>query len=108
LRRCTYGEFEIENFRSCLGVKVLLQPTLTLLVDENNAGKSNVIDALRLATMPLSGRRSRYLETEDVSRDGAGEIGARLDVLRPQPVQTRTATFSLGFDEQPLTTGHVR
>jgi putative ATP-dependent endonuclease of OLD family len=67
-------EFEIENFRSCLGVKVLLQPTLTLLVGENNAGKSNVIDALRLATMPLSGRRSRYFETEDVSRDGAGAI----------------------------------
>jgi len=66
--------FTVENFRSCRGVEVLLQPTLTLLVGENNAGKSNIIDALRLATLPLSGRRTRYFETEDVSRGHTGAI----------------------------------
>lgn len=68
------SQFKIENFRSCLNVEVLLQSTLTLLVGENNAGKSNVIDALRLATLPLSGRRSRYFEADDLSRDHAGPI----------------------------------
>ncbi|WJJ14519.1 AAA family ATPase (plasmid) [Prescottella equi] len=51
---------------------VPLRPTLTLLVGENNAGKSNIIEALRLATKPLSGRRTRYFEVEDV-RDGAAQ-----------------------------------
>ncbi len=68
------SQFKIENFRSCLNVEVIFQPTLTLLVGENNAGKSNVIDALRLVTLPLSGRRSRYFEREDLSRDHTGPI----------------------------------
>ena len=42
--------FTIHSFRSCLHVEVQLQPTLTLLVGENNAGKSNIIEALRLAS----------------------------------------------------------
>jgi len=68
------SQFKIENFRSCLNVEVIFQPTLTLLVGENNAGKSNVIDALRLVTLPLSGRRSRYFERDDLNRDHTGPI----------------------------------
>ena len=44
----------IKNFRSCYEVEVELQPNITLLVGENNSGKSNVIEALRLATTPLN------------------------------------------------------
>lgn len=58
---------EMANFRSCLQTKVEFQPGLTLLVGENNSGKSNVINAIRLATEPLGGRRSRYFEREDRS-----------------------------------------
>jgi putative ATP-dependent endonuclease of OLD family len=65
---------DVAGFRSCASVTIELQPTLTLLVGENNAGKSNVIDALRLATLPLSGRRTRYFEIEDVSRHHDGPI----------------------------------
>jgi putative ATP-dependent endonuclease of OLD family len=39
-----------------------------LLVGENNSGKSNVIEALRLATPPLNLRRTRLFEPEDRSR----------------------------------------
>lgn len=61
----------IKGFRSCEKTEVALRPDLTLLVGENNAGKSNIIDALRLATAPLSGRRTRYFEIDDPSF-GAG------------------------------------
>lgn len=61
-------EVTIEQFRSCCDVTVHLRPSLTVLVGENNAGKSNVIEALRLGTNPLSGRRIRFFEPEDIAR----------------------------------------
>lgn len=64
--------FTIAGFRSCEQITVPLHPTVTLLVGENNAGKSNIIEALRLATTPLSGRRTRYFESDDV-REGSTE-----------------------------------
>jgi putative ATP-dependent endonuclease of OLD family len=68
------SQFSLEGFRSCREVKVPLRPTLTLIVGENNAGKSNIIEALRLATTPLSGRRTRYFEYEDVHRSWDGPV----------------------------------
>jgi len=46
----------VRNFRSCYESKVVLAPHLSLLVGENDAGKSNIIDALRAALPPASGR----------------------------------------------------
>ncbi|MFG2109710.1 ATP-dependent nuclease [Micromonospora chersina] len=65
--------FHLKNFRSCRDLSVSLQPALTLLVGENNSGKSNLIDALRLATTPLSGRRTRYFEADDDPSHGSDE-----------------------------------
>ena len=62
------GSLIISRFRSCDNVTVSLRPDLTVLVGENNGGKSNVVDAIRLLTLPLSGRRERYPEDEDVRR----------------------------------------
>jgi putative ATP-dependent endonuclease of OLD family len=62
------GKLTISRFRSCDNVTVSLRPDLTVLVGENNGGKSNVVDAIRLLTLPLSGRRERYPEDEDVRR----------------------------------------
>lgn len=59
---------EISRFRSCDNVVISLRPDLTVLVGENNGGKSNVVDAIRLLTTPLSGRRERYPEDDDVRR----------------------------------------
>ena len=58
-------ELSISNFRSCADTRVSLDPSLTVLVGENNSGKSNVIEALRLATVPASGRVTRYFEKDD-------------------------------------------
>lgn len=56
---------KLQNFRSCADTTVKFQPSLTLLVGENNSGKSNVIEAIRLLTSPLSARRTRYFEDDD-------------------------------------------
>ena len=62
----------LERFRSCLDTTVNLRSDLTVLVGENNGGKSNIIDAIRLLTLPLSGRRERYPEDDDL-RHGSTE-----------------------------------
>jgi putative ATP-dependent endonuclease of OLD family len=64
------SEVLVERFRSCEWVRIPLRPEVTVLVGENNAGKSNVIDAIRLLTDPLYGRRVRYFEEADVLKSG--------------------------------------
>src|SRR5262245_48646335 len=59
-------ELTVNRFRSCKETKVVLQQELTVLVGENNGGKSNLIDAIRLLTAPLNGRRDRYAEEADI------------------------------------------
>jgi len=61
----------VERFRSCEKTVVDFQDDLTVLVGENNGGKSNIVDALRLLTLPLNGRRERYPEDEDLRRCAA-------------------------------------
>ncbi len=72
----------VERFRSCERVEIPLRPEVTVLVGENNAGKSSVIDALRLLTDPLDGRRMRYFEEADVLQPAAtlGDPLLQLDV----------------------------
>ena len=56
----------LNNFRSFAQSEIPLRRDLTLLVGENNGGKSNAIDAIRLLTSPLGGRRELYCETTDI------------------------------------------
>lgn len=67
-------ELVIRGFRSCADVTVPLSSNVTLLVGENNSGKSNVIEALRLSTAPLNGRRTRYFDVDDVTRGHLGPV----------------------------------
>lgn len=55
-----------KNFRSFDQIEIPLYEDLTVLVGENNGGKSNAIDAMRLLTLPLGGRRELYCESTDV------------------------------------------
>lgn len=59
-------KLEINRFRSCESTRVNFQKELTVLVGENNGGKSNILDAIRLSTAPLNGRRDRYAEDSDI------------------------------------------
>ena len=65
------NSLRLECFRSCPNVPINLRPDLTVLVGENNGGKSNIIDALRLLTLPLNGRRERYPDDDDLRRGSA-------------------------------------
>lgn len=56
----------LRNFRSFDVGEVELQRDLTVFVGENNGGKSNAIDGIRLLTQPLGGRREIYCEPTDV------------------------------------------
>jgi putative ATP-dependent endonuclease of OLD family len=61
-----------QGFRN-LGTTVGLCGPLSVIVGENNAGKSNVIDALRLVLEPEAGPRARrWLREEDFAHDGNG------------------------------------
>lgn len=74
------------NFRSFDKIDVPLSSDLTVFVGENNAGKSNAIDAMRLLTVPLSGRRELYCETTDIRFGSANpefELEAHFAELSP-------------------------
>ncbi len=102
---------KIRNFRSFKSDSISFQPDLTILVGENNSGKSNAIDALRLLTPPLSGRREIYCQPTDI-RFGGGtdfELSARYtemtDAQQGRLVSACTdirmtdALFGLSYDE---------
>lgn len=76
----------LSNFRSFEQTDIPLCKDLTILVGENNGGKSNAIDAIRLLTTPLGGRRELYCETTDIRFGGANrkfELVGRFEELSP-------------------------
>jgi putative ATP-dependent endonuclease of OLD family len=76
----------LSNFRSFERAEVHLYKGLTTLIGENNGGKSNAIDAIRLLTTPVAGRRELYCETTDIrfgSAERKFEIIATFDELTP-------------------------
>lgn len=79
-------KLSIRNFRSFEKIEIPLCRDLTVFVGENNAGKSNAIDSMRLLTVPLSGRRDIYCETTDVrfgSKTPEFELEAEFADLSP-------------------------
>ncbi|WP_318764560.1 ATP-dependent nuclease [Agrobacterium fabrum] len=76
----------LNNFRSFGHSEIPLCNDLTILVGENNGGKSNAIDAIRLLTAPLGGRRELYCEATDIrfgSVDRKFELTATFTDLNP-------------------------
>ncbi len=69
----------LKNFRSFGAASIGLCQDLTVFVGENNGGKSNAIDAIRLMTAPLGSRREIYCETTDV-RFGSASRTFELEV----------------------------
>jgi putative ATP-dependent endonuclease of OLD family len=102
----------LSNFRSFERTDIPLCKDLTILVGENSGGKSNTIDAIRLLTTPLGGRREIYCEPSDVRFGSAKrqfELISLFEELSP-PQQGRLITaatdpaitgcvFGLRYDE---------
>lgn len=87
----------LKNFRSFSEGTVSFDSRLTVLVGENNGGKSNIIDAIRLVSVPLSGRREMYCEETDIrfeSTERAFEIEAVFSELSP-PQQGRLLSATI-------------
>lgn len=54
----------LQRFRSCRDTTVEFASDITVLVGENASGKSAIIDALRLATFPASGRQTAWFAAD--------------------------------------------
>lgn len=79
-------KLSLNNFRSFRQSEIPLCKDLTILVGENNGGKSNAIDAIRLLTTPLGGRRDLYCEATDIrfgSADRKFELAGTFTELSP-------------------------
>ncbi|EJB02328.1 putative ATP-dependent endonuclease of the OLD family [Rhizobium leguminosarum bv. trifolii WSM597] len=76
----------LTKFRSFEDGLIEFHPHLTAIVGENNGGKSNIIDALRLLFQPTNGRREIYCEESDGRRgleDRSFRIKAKIGGLSP-------------------------
>lgn len=62
----------LENFRACRALTVDLDKHLTILAGENNSGKTTILDAIRLLTLPLDDRRDLYPCPEHITDGTTG------------------------------------
>ncbi|MFE1408876.1 ATP-dependent endonuclease [Streptomyces sp. NPDC058770] len=102
------GRVRAKGFKSLLGMDVPLRQGVTVVVGENNAGKSNFIDALRLLTDPLDGRRSRWWEAEDVHpwAESGAELTTVYGGLTPAEAGTHLQALVPEAEEPGLPEGH--
>lgn len=101
------SSLELDNFRSFDKDCVRLQQDLTVLVGENNGGKSNLIDAIRLLTAPQGGRREIYCEETDVRFESGQkkfEITATFSELSA-PQQGRLLSGAINDSIEPVQFG---
>lgn len=102
------GRVRAKGFKSLLDMDVPLRQGVTVVVGENNAGKSNFIDALRLLTDPLDGRRNRWWEPEDVHpwADGGAQLTAVYAGLEDVEAGTHLQALVSPAEEPELGEGH--
>lgn len=58
------SKIKLSNFRSCIETKIEFAEDLSVLVGENGSGKSNIIDAIRLATTPALEHRTLWFDAD--------------------------------------------
>jgi putative ATP-dependent endonuclease of OLD family len=106
-------KLRLEQFRSFENGLISFHPYLTAIVGENNGGKSNIIDAIRLLFQPTSDRRDIYCREPDIRRGSEREefrIKAKISGLNaaqrgllvsavPDPAKAE-AIFGLEFKKE--------
>ena len=73
------AQLSLKHFRSCRDTSIEFAPDLTVIVGENAAGKSAIIDALRLVAYPASGRQTAWFAAERDLSHGT-PVGTTVDV----------------------------
>lgn len=66
------AQVHVRNFRNLRDVKVDFEPGLNVLLGENNVGKTNLLDAIRVALGASSTGDSVYLSKDDRHRTTSG------------------------------------
>lgn len=84
------SQVHASNYRSCRDVTVRLRPDLTVLAGENNAGKSTVVDALRVLTEPLDDGRIPWPTDADVT---SGQVTTRLSATLADIAGGQSGTY---------------
>ena len=92
---------KLDRFRSCADTRIKFQSDLIVPVGENNGGKTNIIDAFRLLTLPLNGRRDRYPDDDDI-RKGSTETDFRIEG-RFADLSDTLKGLLIGADPDPTT-----
>jgi len=112
------ARLEGRGFRSLRDIRIDLRPEVTVLVGENNGGKSNVIDAVQLLIDPLEDGRARRWWTGDDLADGhpgpvmltgvyrglsSAESGTHMYALMPDPDGggERCAVYGVSYTPPP-------
>ncbi|GAA2064242.1 ATP-dependent endonuclease [Catenulispora yoronensis] len=112
------ARLEASGFRSLRETRIDLRPEVTILVGENNGGKTNVIDAVQLLVDPLEEGRARRWWTRDDVADGCSgpvtltgvyrelspaESGTHLHALAPDPDWgvKRCAVYGVSYTPPP-------
>ncbi|MET8029654.1 ATP-dependent nuclease [Streptomyces avermitilis] len=101
------SEVLVERFRSCEEARVPLRPEVTVLAGENNAGKTTIVDALRLLSDPVDGRRSRYFEEADVLEAAAHLGGPSLQLELADVGPEHTGAYLEAMVHDPASDGRT-
>ncbi|ULR54650.1 ATP-dependent nuclease [Streptomyces deccanensis] len=105
----------LRGFRSAADTTVSFQPGVTVLVGENNAGKSNVMDAIRLLTLPLDVKGGGlYPDRDDLHRDSCAKdehgehcrTTIELSARYRSTVEGDLDRFSQAFDQDGQSAGY--
>ncbi|MEE1832002.1 ATP-dependent nuclease [Streptomyces sp. SP17KL33] len=105
----------LRGFRSAADTTVSFQPGVTVLVGENNAGKSNVMDAIRLLTLPLDVKGGGlYPDRDDLHRDNCAKdehgehcrTTIELSARYRSTVEGDLDRFSQAFDQDGQSAGY--
>jgi putative ATP-dependent endonuclease of OLD family len=84
------SQVHLTNYRSCRDVAVALRPDLTVLAGENNAGKTTVVDALRVLADPLDNGRIPWPGDTDIA---VGELACRLSLTLADIAPEQSGTY---------------
>lgn len=92
-------ELNLTNYRSFVETSIPFDQPLSVLIGENNSGKSNAIDAIRLLTSPLGGRREIYCEPTDIREGSSTRSFAISGVFSPLSTPQQARFISAVVDD---------